>query len=104
MVEFDSACVYVDGAKNLIEKIARLDAIISALETAALKAAAKGGISEYMLDDGQTKIREVYRSPVEIERSITAFEGIRQRYINRLNGSMIRLVDSKNFRGNIGGR
>lgn len=97
-VYYDSADIYINGAINLCDKIARIDAIITALEAAALKGAATGNFSEYSLDDGQTKIRTAYRSVEDIARSITAFETIRQRYINQLNGRHVRLVDSKNFR------
>ncbi len=98
MVVFDSAYIYVSSATEICDKIDRLDAIITALEDVALIAAAKGDISEYSLDDGQTKIRTSYRDALEISKSITAFETIRMRYINRLNGRQVRLVDGSNFR------
>ncbi len=104
MVVFDSSAIYIDCATTLREKIARIDAVITALETTALKSAATGNLSEYWLDDGQTKIKTVYRSPAEVERSITAFEKIRQRYINQLNGRVVRLVDGKSFTGRRYGR
>lgn len=104
MIEFDSSAIYIDCATTVREKIARIDAIITALETTALKAAAAGNLSEYWLDDGQTKIKTVYRNPAEVEASISAFEKIRQRYINQLNGRVIRLVDGKNFIGRRYGR
>lgn len=97
MVIFDSSAIYIDSAATLAEKIERTQAIITALETSALTAAANGHITEYSLDDGQTKIRTAYRSPKEVEDSITAFERILQRYINQSNGRHMRLVDSKNF-------
>lgn len=97
MVVYDSSAIYIDSATTLNEKITRVKAIISALETAALTAAATGNITEYSLDDGQTKISSMYRSPLEIQQSIQAFEVILQRYINAKNGRVIRLVDSSNF-------
>lgn len=97
MAIFDSAAIYIDSAKTLREKIVRIDAIITALETSALKAAETGNISEYSLDDGQTKIKTAYRSPVDVQNSIDAFEKIKQRYVNQLNGRVMRLVDSKSF-------
>lgn len=97
MIIYDSAVVYIQTATTLKDKIAKLDAIITALETSALTAASKSAIQEYQLDDGQTKIRTMYRNAKEVADSITAFETIRQRYINQLNGRMTRLVDSKNF-------
>lgn len=104
MVVFDSSAIYIDCASTLVEKIARINAVITALETTALKAAETGNFNEYWLDDGQTKIKTVYRNPADIERSITAFEKIRQRYINQLNGRVVRLVDGKSFIGRRYGR
>jgi hypothetical protein len=103
MAVFDSADIYIQCTTDLRERIVRIDAIIDALETTALKAAATGNISEYSLNDGQTQIKTVYRSPKDVQASIDAFEMIKQRYINRLNGRVVRLVDSKNFPGNRNG-
>jgi hypothetical protein len=97
MVEYDSAEIYIQSKTTLREKIAAMDAIISALETTALKAAGTDNISEYQLDDGQTKIRTMYRGASAVFRAIQDFERLRQMYVNRLNGRMVRLVDGKNF-------
>lgn len=97
MVTYDSAGVYITAVSDLQQRVARIDAVIAALEDAALKAAGAGHIGDYFLDDGQTKIKTAYRSPSELAASITAFEKIRQRYINQLNGRVMRLVDGKNF-------
>lgn len=96
-VYYDSADIYISSATTLREKITRIDAIITALEDTALVAAGKGDVTEYSLDDGQTKIRTVYRDAASIAVAIANFEQIKQRYVNRLNGRHIRLVDSKNF-------
>jgi hypothetical protein len=104
MVIFDSADIYIECATSLQDKIARIDAVIDALLTTALKSAARGTISEYSLNDGQTQIKSVYRSPKEVQAAIVAFEGIKQLYVNRLNGNMFRLMDSKNFTGGFNGR
>ena len=98
MLTFDSSSIYVTSATTLRDKLTRVNAIITALEDVALKAAANGDISQYSLDDGQTKIMTSYRTAEDVANSIQAFEVIRQRYINQLNGRMVRLVDSKNFR------
>lgn len=96
-VYFDSADIYVDSAATNRAKIVRIDAIITALETSALKAAAKNAIQEYTLNDGQTTIRTAYRNTDEILNSIVAFEKLKHMYVNRLNGRVVRLVDGKNF-------
>ncbi len=97
MVVYDSACIYIEKASTIRDKITRIDAIISALESTALKAAANDNIKEYSLDDGQTKILTIYKGADQVLASIMSFERIRQMYINRLNGRMVRLVDGKNF-------
>lgn len=103
MVYYDSCGVYVQSQTTLAAKIAAIDAIIAALENSALLAAGSEGVSEYQLNDGQTIIKQVYRGTAGISRAITDFETIKQRYINQLQGRMVRLVDSKNF-GNNGRR
>lgn len=97
MVVYDSAVNYLGTCTGLKAKIVAIDAIISALELMALSAAEKGDLSEYSLDDGQTKIKTVYRNVTDITASINGFETIKQRYINQLTGRRTRLVDSKNF-------
>ena len=98
MVVYDSAQVYIESSTNLCDKIEKIDAIIAALETTALKAASNDNIEEYWLDDGQSKIKTVYKGADEVMKSIVAFERMRQIYVNRLNGRVVRMVDSKSFR------
>jgi hypothetical protein len=94
---YDSCAIYIDSATTVAARIVRIDAVIDALESSMLKAAAGENISEYSLDDGQTKISTVYRSTDQIMNSIMGLEKLKQYYINRLNGRVVRLVDSKNF-------
>jgi hypothetical protein len=96
-VYYDSADVYIEKAADLLEKISRLDAIITALESTALKAAGTANIDEYMLNDGQTVIRTKYRDVQQVMAALMAFERLKQMYVNRLNGRAYRLVDGKNM-------
>lgn len=98
MIYYDSAAIYIDKATDLKDKIDRIDSIINGLQTAALAAASTGNISEYSLDDGQTKIRTVYRDSMQITAAIMSFERIKQTYINQLNGRVSVLRDQNNFR------
>ncbi len=100
MVYFDSSSIYITSATDLQTKIARCEAVIEALFTAAEKAAANEDISEYSLDDGQTKIKTVYKSTASVMAAIEVFQTQQQRYINQLNGRAVRMVDSKNFPSN----
>lgn len=104
MVIYDSAYIYLESCKTLQEKINGIDLIIEGLLNAAVKAAENEGISEYQLNDGQTIIKTVYRGVNQIFSSVSAFERLKQMYVNRLNGRVIRLVDEKNFNGRGYGR
>lgn len=98
---FDSADKYIRSTDDIRTKIARLDQVISALLDMSLTAAATGNFSEYSLDDGQTKIKTVYRSMDEVVASIKSFEGLKSIYVAQYNNSSMgrarRLVDRKNF-------
>lgn len=102
MVYFDSSSIYINSASDLRAKIVRCEAVIEALFVAAEKAAANEDISEYSLDDGQSKIKTVYKSAASVMAAIDVFQRQQQRYINQLNGRAVRMVDSKNFPSNRG--
>ena len=104
MAEYTSEGLYLQSKTTIPAKIAAIESIIDALELTAASSAGSENISEYWLDDGQTKIKTVYRGLQSIYDSITAFERLKQRYINRYNGRMVRLVDGKNFQRNTGNR
>ncbi len=105
MVFFDRCGLYIQSKTTLQAKIAAIDAIIQALEDSALLVAGGGdAVSEYQLNDGQTIIKQVYRGTAGIAKAINDFEAIKQRYVNRLNGRIIRSIDSKNFRNFRGNR
>jgi hypothetical protein len=98
MLIFYSEKEYIDSCTGLQAKIAACDAVIDALFTTALKAAATDDVSEYWLNDGQTQIKKIYKGTYSVERSISLFQKLRQGYINRLYGRGMRLMDSQNFR------
>jgi len=95
---YQSTAEYVNSAQSLQDKIARIDAVITLLlDNMAVAAAGNAEFKEYSLDDGQTRIRAVYNTIVDIERSIYSFERLKQLYINQLNGRITRLIDGRNF-------
>lgn len=106
MVIYESTYNYIITSANELIKITRMTAIINAYSDSLLAGALNGNISEYSLDDGQSKIKTVNRSPKELAQLIQVLELQRDRLIvryNKLNaGSMYRLVDSKNHRNNYG--
>jgi len=97
MIVFDSCSIYIRSQKTLLAKIQAIDAVIAALEDSALNMAGNDSIQEYSLNDGQTIIKTIYKGAIAIGNAIQVFEKIRQRYINEMQGSMVRLVDGKNF-------
>jgi hypothetical protein len=97
MIIYDSAAIYIESKTDLLAKITAIDNIINALTTAMLTVASNGGITEYSLDDGQTKINQGYRNPQDVSRSIMAFEGIKNIYVNKLNGRRMTMVDGHNL-------
>lgn len=97
MTIFDSAQEFIDSATSLQDKIKKIDQVIDALMTTALKAASNDNVTEYSVDDGQTKIMTNYRGAAAVMNSIKMFEQLRQMYVNKLNGRVMRLVDGKNF-------
>ena len=93
MAIYNNISLYLEDATCLKDKIVKLDAIITALEDSALKGAEAQDIDEYWLDDGQTKIKNVFRDPNQIFNAIINYEKMRQIYLNRLNGRGMRLID-----------
>jgi hypothetical protein len=100
MATWLSADLYIESCTSLKAKIAAIELIQEALLTSALKAASKGAVSQYSLNDGQTTISATYRNAKEITESYNSFEAIKQMFLNRLRGRVVRLIDSKNFTGN----
>lgn len=98
-VVYLSEYLYVTSVTELKDRLSRIRALITALLDAQIKAALTGNIEEYWLDDGQTKIKTVNRSPKELADTITDLQQLEQTYLNQLNGRYVRLVDGKNFTG-----
>ena len=78
--------VYIESATDVQSRIARIEAIIAALETQLLSGAANGDVSSYSLDDGQTKISTQYRSIDAVMTGLKALDTLRTRLLNQLNG------------------
>ena len=97
MAIYEKASDYLGEATTLQDRITRINNIIDALELKAVDATESQYIEEYSLNDGQTQIRTRYRGIKGITDAINAFETIRQRYINQLQGRGTRLVDGQNF-------
>jgi uncharacterized cupin superfamily protein len=94
---FDSSAKYINQASTLVDRLNRIEAIIDALYTVALTAAAGDNIGEYFINDGQVQIKTTYKSSADIEKSIIAYERLKEMLKNQLNGRGVRLMDGKNF-------
>jgi len=90
---YNNIVLYVNCSSNIKEKIARIDAIISVLEDSELNNAANGDVSEYWLDDGQTKIKTVFRDADSIEKAILALQRRKKRLQNECAGYRYGLMD-----------
>lgn len=83
---------------DTLTRIKKIDAIIAALEDASLKLASNADVEDYLLDDGQTRIKTTYRDPVKLASVLNAFEGIRNKLINRnCLGRTFKLRDKDSF-------
>jgi hypothetical protein len=78
--------LYIEGATGLVERLARIEAIIEALELRQVEVIGKSNVEEYQLDDGQVRIKTIYRSADQIAKAIEAYEKLKQKILNRLNG------------------
>lgn len=79
--------LYIENATTLEDRVNRYGQIIDALELQILQVAAgNSDIEEYSLDDGQIKIKTIYRSIDSMQKGIAVMERSRQRLINQLNG------------------
>ena len=81
--------LYIEGATGLVERLARIGAIIEALELRQVEVIGKSNVEEYQLDDGQVRIKTIYRSSEEIAEAIEAYEKLKQKILNKLNGRQI---------------
>lgn len=95
---FENPVLYIESATTLEDRVNRLDSIIDALIAESLRAAGNQRISEYFLDDGQTKVRTIYRNTTEISNAIRDFEQVKHMYLNRLNGRVFNLRDARSIR------
>ena len=95
MTYYDSFGIYITSKRTSRERIVAIDAVIDALINTSLDAAGSANMMEYDLDDGQSKIKTMYRSPDEITKAIFAFEKLKEMYINKLNKRTFRMVDEK---------
>lgn len=84
--QYQTISQYVECRATLRDKIIAIDNLISAMELKLLESVDSANYSEYQMDDGQMKIRTMYRSPKDVTAGIQGLEVLKQRYVNRYNG------------------
>lgn len=98
-VLYFEADVNLESCTTITEMIAKIDAIILALLTTAMKSVTNGHRVEYSVDTGQTKQKVVYSDVNTITKAIEGYRKIRAELLFELNGGEYRNVDSRNLRG-----
>lgn len=96
MAVYYNTCIdYIRCASGAKEKIARLQEIIDILDDSILEGQLKGHLNEYSLDDGQTKIKEVFVTVKDTQDAILALEQRIERIKNKCIGRRYGLMDGK---------
>jgi len=90
---YDSVSDYLQSADDMKDRITKIDGVIAGLYLSLEKAVSSGHIQEYHIDDGQSRIRTIYRSVPDIEKGILGFEKLRVLYENKISGRVINLRD-----------
>lgn len=83
---------FFECKSKLIGKIATYDLLIEGLEQAMMASTESGHLVQYELDDGQMKVRSMYRNVTDLVDAMNGFIKLRQYWINRANGRTTRLV------------
>ena len=91
---------YLESKTKLADRIIAIDALIDKMILSTVEAVdgMNPTIGEYQLDDGQVKVKTVYRSIEQVQSGITALEQIKQMYVNRLRGRITVLRNRDVFR------
>jgi hypothetical protein len=80
---------FVEEKSKLIGKVATYDLLIEGMEKSILESTISGHLIQYELDDGQMKVRTMFRNTNEMVEAMIGLIKIRQMYINRYNGRSV---------------
>lgn len=94
---YDSEALYILSKKDAAAKIVAIDNCIDVLLATVLLSVGKANKAEYMLDDGQTTIKMVYRNPNDVIASVALLRILRGQYMYDINGGAVRMLDGKNL-------
>jgi len=98
-MSYHTETLYIESATTLEERVRRICAIIEALELRQVAVIGNEDVQEYSIDDGQVKIKTSYRGAKQIAEAIQAYEVIKQRILNKLNGRQMVLRDWRGLNG-----
>jgi hypothetical protein len=88
----------LESCTSIQARIDKVNAIIDALFTTALKSVQNGHRVEYSLDDGQSKQRVVYSNMDQVTKAIEDYEKIKIALQNQLVGRQFRNIDARNLK------
>jgi len=78
--------IYIQSATSLKDRADKIELIIAGLLDQQIAAVGNALTEEYQIDDGQVKIKTVYKSADAIAKAINDYERILQQLLNKLNG------------------
>ena len=92
---------YIIDSTSIKQRYDRIVQIITALENQQIAAVTNSDVEEYEINDGQIKIRTLYRSASTIAKAIHDYEVILNRLEQQLAGTrIVALRDASSIRNN----
>jgi len=85
--------IYIESATTKLERLARIEQIIAALELRVVDTISTSNIEEYDINDGQTKIKTKYVTAESMAKAIEAYDKLANKLRNQLNGRQMVLRD-----------
>ncbi|MFO0089978.1 MAG: hypothetical protein ACK518_04180 [bacterium] len=79
---------YFEQKSKLIGKIATYDLLIESMEQTLMTGIESGHLLQWELDDGQMKVRSMYRNVKDLTNAMEGLIKLRQYYINKHNGAV----------------
>lgn len=90
--EFMTISHYFEEKSKILGKVDTYDLLIEGLEKAILESTVSGHLVQYEMDDGQMKVRTMFRKVSDLVTAMEGLQRLRQGYINRYNGRVTRLT------------
>jgi hypothetical protein len=102
-MQYDSLQQYIQTSPTQkVAKIQHLQQIMDAMDDALLAIAAKGAVTEFVLNDGQTVVKGVYNSAASIKAIQDSLQLRINKLVNQVNGRVSIITDAKNMQGPYG--